>query len=223
MNPPQSVPPPPSGSVEPSASDRAFAARILSLEDDPNPNEQEEINWLANQIAAHVAAATARSESTLRARETELEAQLARYEQEKPASEHVAFSNAELVSQVLGLRTKLAKAEQQLAEAKEAPGTLLFSQRQLPIEIEKRKAAESALASAEADRKLLLEVRSAILAHEHISDTDYALGPFPWDETYNAEFARLLRALYATRSLAAMTAEPTAQPSPSSTSNGGRG
>lgn len=49
------------------------------------------------------------------------------------------------------------------------------------------------------DNRRLREVRAAVLAYEHITDTEYALGPRAGEErAYTPEFLRLLRALYAT-------------------------
>jgi len=159
MNPPQSVPPPPSGSVEPSAkpqppvqNDSAFSAWSEKRGVWPRLTHHE-------IFRAGWEAATA----TLCARVAELEAQL---KDEKAYSaitrkdfEEIHLKVLDSEAARLSLHEKLAKAEQQLAEA-----NALAEERNVHAEAVKRSrdfwadrahAAESALASAEADRKRL--------------------------------------------------------------------
>lgn len=54
------------------------------------------------------------------------------------------------------------------------------------------------LGELQVENVALRAVRSAVLEYLKISDTEYALGPFPGENEYEPSFLKLLRALHAT-------------------------
>jgi chromosome segregation ATPase len=226
---------PPSGSVEPSASDLSLWAKLYNCAQ--SGDNALRFDQGPKLIAAHVAAATA----TLCARVAELEAQVAKSERKQ--GEYLdglacaSAKNLKHQATIADLTSRLAKAEQQLAEAnkelKRVTDANWDNYADANSYRDKWKAAESALASAEAqlaDYKFVLGNRRD---HKFVDASPDAELPVRILQAYleeghtvsmPEEIGKLINKWQAERNVILREAiDRLAQPSPSPTSNGGRG